>query len=83
MKDSAELIKSQLNLIEKMAINQNSTLFKELDKLIPDSPIKIGVDYYKGYALDQYGCPSCERPIGDEIMVFSYCPNCGKKIGKL
>lgn len=78
-----DLIKTQLKFIEMIATNENSSLTDSLDKLIPVDAEIVGVDSYQGYILNQFACPKCKRPIGDEIMVFSYCPGCGQRIGKL
>lgn len=83
MNDTENLVATQLKLIEVVARSEDSTLSFELDKLIAAEPKKSGVDFYQGYEIDQYECPKCYRPIGDEIMLFRYCPNCGQRIGKL
>lgn len=83
MKENANLVTTQLKLIDVVARTEGSTLSKELDKLIAAEPKKIGIDYYQGYTLDQYACPNCDRPIGDEMILFPHCPACGQKIGKL
>lgn len=82
MKEFDELTKSQLRFIEIAAQLEDKSLSQVLDKLIADPPIRIGLDFYKGYTFEQYACPSCHAPIGDEAMYFSYCPSCGKRILK-
>lgn len=77
-----DLIESQLRLIGKIAEYEGSTLTNELDKLIADKPIKDGVDYFQGYVFEKYVCSKCGRPIGDEALLFNYCPNCGKRVDK-
>lgn len=74
------LVETQLKLIERVAEYEGSSLSKELDKLIGDQPLVTGVDFYKGFTIEQYACPRCGRAIGDETMMFSYCPGCGKRI---
>ena len=77
--------KKEIDLLLKqveLQLEEGSTLAFELDRLIAAKAVKSGVDYYDGYILDQYSCPKCGRPIGDEVMTFPYCPGCGKKIIK-
>ena len=74
------LVKAQLTLISKIAELEGSTLAAELDRLLPIAPVKSGVDFYKGYSIDQFECGYCHRPIGDELMTFAYCPGCGRKV---
>lgn len=73
----------RLDLIRTNAKQEGSNLVKELDKLIEAEPTKTGVDYYNGYIFDQYACPVCAKPIGDEAMMFKHCPHCGQKIKRL
>ena len=74
------LVQAQINLIGKIAELEGSTLAAELDRLIPIAAVKSGVDYYQGYMIDQFECGHCHRPVGDEIMTFTYCPGCGRKV---
>jgi hypothetical protein len=83
MNDYDNLVKTQLNLISKMAELEDSTLSTELDRLIPVKPVNSGVDYFKNYVIDQYICGFCGRPIGDEFLIFKYCPGCGHKVDKV
>lgn len=69
-----------LSKIKDQAVKENKNLPDELGKLLPLKPIKTGVDMYKGYLFDEYSCPVCRRPVGDEIVVFAYCPSCGQRL---
>lgn len=77
---SKNTVNKILNEIEKVAEKDGESLVFELEKLVPHPPIKVGVDIYKEYILDQYACPKCARRIGDEMLIFKYCPNCGQRI---
>ena len=79
---SKTAVEEKLSEIQKIADEEGESLIFELEKLIPHTPIKIGVDIYKEYILDQLACPKCARKIGDDFFVFNYCPNCGQKIKK-
>lgn len=80
MKDD-KLVQAQLNLISKVAELNGTSLSEELDRLIPAKcKISGDTDYYKGYIIDLYVCESCGRPVGDEIIMFNFCPSCGKKL---
>ena len=81
MKKHPEAVWKKLEEIEK-SMGEDSNLLFELDKLIPQEPIKIGVDMYKGFMIDTYACPKCGRPIGDDMVIFPHCPACGKAIKK-
>lgn len=70
-----EIIGIQTSLFEE-------DLADELMKRKFDYPIKSGTDFYKGYVIDTFECPDCSAPVGDEIHMFKFCPNCGKRIRK-
>ena len=72
----------KIDEIISIAKDDGESLLYELDKLVPSDPIKSGVDLYKGYIIDQYNCPKCNGPIGDEMYYFTYCPRCGKRLKK-
>lgn len=69
-----------LQMLWALAQNDGVSLSSYLSRLLPDNPKKTGVDMYKGYILDIYSCPSCGSPVGDEMMIFDYCPRCGKRL---
>ena len=46
-------------------MEEGNNLLFELDKLIPQEPIKTGVDIYKGFFIDTFACPKCGRAIGE------------------
>lgn len=69
--------------IKDLAAEDKETLLFSLRKLIPEKPIKTGVDKYEMYIINTYSCNTCGYPVGDEIMIFKYCPNCGKRIKAL
>lgn len=78
MKKYPEAVWKKLEEIELKTEDKN--LLFELGKLVEQSPIKVGVDMYKGFILDTYACPKCGRPVGDDMIMFNYCPNCGQSI---
>jgi hypothetical protein len=75
-------IDKTLSQIEDQAKKEGRDYHQELGKLLPVRPLKTGVDMYKGYLFDEYSCPVCHRPVGDEILTFAYCPSCGQRIGE-
>lgn len=75
-------VQEVLDKVQEIANSDKESIIFELEKLLPHGPIKTGVDMYKGYIIDQYSCPKCAKPIGDEISTFSYCPFCGQRIQK-
>lgn len=79
---SKGVIEAKLEEVEVYSNKDGHSLIFDLDKLIPREAIKTGVDIYKGYFIDTYACPKCARPVGDEVYVFSYCPNCGQRMKK-
>lgn len=81
MKQYPEAVWKKLEEIELTMEEGNNLLF-ELDKLIPQEPIKTGVDIYKGFFIDTFACPKCGRAIGDDMIIFPHCPACGKAIKK-
>lgn len=79
---SKTALDEKLTEIENIAKNDGESIFYELEKLLPKAPIKSGVDMYKGYVIDQYICPKCGRSVGDEMVMFTYCPSCGQRMQK-
>lgn len=80
MKKYPEAVWKKLEEVELKS--EDGNLLFELGKLIPEEPIKIGVDMYKGFMIDTYACPKCGRPIGDDMVIFPHCPGCGQAIKK-
>lgn len=74
------LLQNILDIIENEARKEDIDLLDKLQRLIPAKKVKTGVDMYKNYILDQYNCPVCDRPVGDEMTYFNYCPNCGQNL---
>lgn len=66
--------------LEKVAAQNNCTIEQVVSRLEPGFVVKFGIDYYKGYEIDQYECPNCGKYVGDELTHFKYCPSCGKAL---
>lgn len=75
LNQALELVQNELDIF-------GGNIVEEVLKRKSDVAIKDGTDYYKGYTIDTYICPDCDSPVGDEIVVFNFCPKCGKKLMK-
>ena len=69
-----------ISRLEKIAARENTTVEDVVSRLEPGFVVKFGIDYYKGYVIDQYECPHCKKYVGDELTHFKYCPSCGKAL---
>jgi hypothetical protein len=76
-----EIPRSEVILrLEKVAERQNTTVEKLVERLEPGFVMTFGVDYYKGYVINQYECSNCRAYVGDEVVHFKFCPHCGKEL---